>query len=278
MKIKFEDIKTKQGDRSFWAFGFESNHFRFNLHYHPEYELTYISNGKGERMIGDALSQFEEGDLVLLDANLPHTWLGQGFDYQTVVVQFSPKFINSFLQWTEFQKIKNLLAKAKNGLAFPQEATVIQKIKNIVQLTDFEQVISLLEVLNQLADLPCESLSQTKVIQLNTKTESRINTICQYIQENYSQNLDLPQVANLIHLSESAFCKFFKKTTSKTFSEYLNYIRIKAIGNDLKMTDKTIAEIAFANGFESLTYFNRVFKREAGMTPKEFRQMSIKSL
>jgi AraC-like DNA-binding protein len=276
MRIKFEDIKSKQGKRSFLAFGFEASLLSFNLHYHPEYELTYIEQGKGERMIGDTLSRFEAGDLVLLGANVPHTWLGQSFDYQCIVIQFSPIFIESFLQWNEFEKIKNLLEKSKNGLVFQQEFSLIQKIKNITQLTDFQQVISLLEILNQLADLPCESLAPAPLQIFNTKTESRINTVCQFIQEKYTQAIDLEEVAGLIHLSESAFCKFFKKTTGKTLSEYLNFIRINAVCQALQTTDKTIAEIAFATGFESLTYFNRVFKREKGITPKEFRQMGIK--
>ncbi|MCU0445760.1 MAG: AraC family transcriptional regulator [Microscillaceae bacterium] len=273
MKIKFEDIKSKQGNRSFWAFGFKTQHLPFNLHYHPEYELTYIAAGKGERMVGDTLGSFVEGDLVLLGSNLPHTWIGKDADYEAFVIQFAPKFINSFLQWSEFQKIESLLARASGGLFFSAN-DIGEKIKNIIQLADFQQVIELLKILNELAYAPCQSLSLSPFVPLNHKTEARINTVCNYVEDHYKQDIALIELADLVYMSVSAFCKFFKKTTGKTFSEYLNFIRIQAVSRDLQKTDKTIAQIAFANGFESLSYFNRVFKNEKGISPQAFRKLN----
>jgi AraC-like DNA-binding protein len=272
MKAQFEDIKRKQGHRSFMAYSFETEILRFNLHYHPEYELTYITHGKGARMVGDTLSHFSDGDLVLLDSNLPHTWTGEGSLFRAIVIQFSPSFIDSFVQWQEFKGIRAVLDQAKQGLVFQKTPLLIQKIEALVHEEDLQQALSLLAILQMLSKTPSELLSQADSFVLNRKTESRINTVCQFVQEKYTQRIDLQEVANLIHVSESAFCKFFKKTTGKTFSEYLNFVRIHAVCKALRETDKTILEIAFANGFESLTYFNRVFKKEKGMTPKEFRQ------
>lgn len=274
MKIKFEDIKSKQGQRSFMAYAYAIDYFRFNLHYHPEYELTLITQGSGERMIGDTLCHFEAGDLVLLGANLPHTWASQE-NSSAVVIQFSAEFIQAFLSFEEFKDIKILLEKAKNGLAFGRKATILNAIQALPAKENFYQAIGLLEILHQLTQISAQAISANTHFQLNKQAENRINKVCSFIQENYCKKIHLQEIADLIHLSESAFCKFFKKATHKTFSEYVNFIRIQAVCRALLETDKMIVEIAFANGFESLTYFNRIFKKEKGITPKAFRQSSF---
>jgi AraC-like DNA-binding protein len=84
--------------------------------------------------------------------------------------------------------------------------------------------------------------------------------------------LIIHKAAALIHLSPGAFCKFFKRITGKTFSDYVNEVRIANVCNQLMATDKQVAEIAYGNGFETLTYFNRVFLKKKGMRPGEYRK------
>ncbi len=221
-------------------------------------------------MIGDTLHYFEEGDLVLLGANIPHTWVSQE-NSSAIVMQFSQAFIDSFLHLEEFKNIKALLEKAQNGLFFPEKEDIVDLIRALPAQEGVRQVLALLALLHQLSDMPAQGITSQTHFSLNQQTETRINKVCRYIQENHEKPLDLQTLAALIYLSESAFCKFFKKTTGKTFSEYLNFIRIQAVCRALQETDKTILTIAFEKGFESLTYFNRVFKREKGISPKTFR-------
>jgi len=85
--------------------------------------------------------------------------------------------------------------------------------------------------------------------------------------------LTIHKAAAQIHLSPGAFCKFFKRITGKTFSDYVNEVRIANVCNQLMATDKQVAEIAYSNGFETLTYFNRVFLRKKKMRPGSYRKM-----
>lgn len=268
----FEDIKSRQGNRSFVAYAFEADHFPFHLHYHPEFELTLITKGRGERMVGDRLCYFEAGDLVLMGANVPHTWTSRE-QSSAVVIQFSQTFMQAFLSFEEFKDIKNLLKNAQYGLFFPSHLPISSSIQALPAQEGFFQVLKLLEILHHLAHSSFEWITTHRPFVFNQQSEKRINKVCHFIQENYQKPLPLREIAGLIHLSESAFCKFFKKTTGKTFSEYVNFIRVQAVCRALQESDNTIAEIAFASGFESLTYFNRVFKTAKGMTPKTFRKV-----
>jgi AraC-like DNA-binding protein len=276
MKISFEDVRSRQGKQSFAAYAFTVDYFKFNLHYHPEYELTYITAGKGERLISNVWHTFEAGDLVLLGKNIAHTWASQEIS-SAIVVQFSEELLQHFLPLAESKDLATLLEKAQQGLCFETTEPIIQTLQKLLTYNGLKKTLCLLALLDDLAQLACTPITQERQTVFSPKTESRINKICQYIQKNYAQKIDLQKVASLVHLSESAFCKFFKKATQKTFSEYLHFIRIQAVCKALDNTDKTIAEIAYQNGFENIAYFNRVFKHIKNRTPKDYRQRHTKA-
>lgn len=275
MKIKLEKVKEKQGNKSFLAYELFINQMNFDLHYHPEFELTWIEKGNGKRMIGNQLSDFTNGDLALLGSNLPHTWFSKEENFRAIIIQFSPEFIETFLTVKEFQDIQNLLKNAQNGLLFQQERTLATAIQELVSLNDFEKILGLLKILKTLSESNGESLTNQNYFTINQLNEKRINKVCYYIQMHYQEEISLKKMAELLHFSESNFCKFFKKHTGKTFSEYLNCIRIDAVCTDLLHTDLSISEISILNGFENLTYFNRVFKKMKNVTPKEFRKSYV---
>ena len=143
MKIKLEKVKEKQGNKSFLAYELFINQMNFDLHYHPEFELTWIEKGNGKRMIGNQLSDFTNGDLALLGSNLPHTWFSKEENFRAIIIQFSPEFIETFLTVKEFQDIQNLLKNAQNGLLFQQERTLATAIQELVSLNDFEKILGL---------------------------------------------------------------------------------------------------------------------------------------
>jgi AraC-like DNA-binding protein len=277
MKASFEDIQSKKKDQSFLAYSFSTKQFKFKWHYHPEYELTLITSGNGKRFVGDSYQDFTSGDLVLVGTNFPHTWVSEVIDSRlssAVVIQFSWNLVEPLLELPEFQSIKKMLTHANRGLHFPpkQADGLVTKISKLTEKKGVEKISNLLMVLSELAERKAAFLSSAKFEPaIGGKNEKRINTVCEYIQKNSAKKFTLGQIAQLIHLSESAFCKFFKRLTGKTFSDYVNEVRI---GHSCKMlvdTDKPIAAVAWENGFESLTYFNRVFLKKKKMRPKEFR-------
>lgn len=122
------------------------------------------------------------------------------------------------------------------------------------------KITGLINILSALTQVKYTLLASPFFQQLKGEAnERRINTVCQYVHKHTDEEISIAKAASLIHLSGSAFCKFFKRATGKTFSDYVNTVRIGNACHLLTKTDKTIAEIAFACSFESLTYFNRVF-------------------
>lgn len=274
----YENIATKKGSESFFAYRFVVPAFEFKWHYHPEYELTLITKGKGRRLVGDSNEIFSAGDLVLLGPGLPHTWSSdlEKKSVSAVVIQFSDDFIRGFLHLNGFDKIARLLSGASRGTFFSPSKEVISQIELLPALTGVEKVVCLLTILQKLSIQKNTKLSSEYFnAVLNEVTESRINKVCRHIQKNATKIIDLGQTADLIHLSPSAFCKFFKRATGKTFSDYVNDIRIGNICHLLTETDKAISEIAYETGFESLTYFNRIFLKKKRVTPRGFRNKSL---
>lgn len=275
MKAVYEDIASKQGNESFLAYGFTVPAFEFKWHYHPEYELTLITKGNGKRLVGDSYESFETGDLVLLGPDLPHTWSSEAAKYKdasAIVIQFSESFIEKFLQLKEFSPVADLLSASSRGLYFPNAITLFSSIELLPETSGVDKVTSLLGILSKLTTQKCKKLSSEYFNPVKgEETENRINKVCQYIQRRAADDISLEQAAGLIHLSRSAFSKFFKRATGKTFSDYVNDIRIGNACHLLTESDKAINEIAFETGFESLTYFNRVFLKKKGITPREFR-------
>lgn len=278
MKAILEDIKTNQGISSFHAFRYQVPYFQFKWHYHPEFELTYIVKGNGYRIVGNSYEPFNNGDLVLLGSNLPHTWSGKAdgdVNSDAIVIQFSSEFILPFLELNESLLIKNMLDSSLRGINFEPDEQLVTKIIEITETNGVERILKLISILDIL------SKKQIKLIAPNTfhnvvskKSEVRINKVCLFIQNNFQNKIYLKEVADLIYLTESNFCKFFKKATGKTYSDYVNEIRINEASRLLIQSDKTISQISFECGFETLSYFNRVFLNKKGITPSVFRKSS----
>ena len=278
MKPHFEDIASKRGADSYVAYRYATAAFPFLWHYHPEYELTLILEGSGERMVADSHEYFFPGDLVLLGPGLPHTWESKTAS-AAVVVQFSDSFIAPIVQFPECERIRQLLAKSSQGLSFPVtglgKGDLMASIMRLPATKAVARITGLLEVLQALAGSRVAARPLASIYfqpASGKKTEGRIGKVFQYLHRHSGEHVALADVAALINLSESAFCKFFKRTTGKTFSDYVSEIRIGHACRLLAESDDTISEIAFRSGFDSLTYFNRVFLRKKGVRPRELRK------
>jgi AraC-like DNA-binding protein len=278
MKAAFENVETLKGNRAYVAYSFTVPFFPFKWHYHPEYELTLITKGTGKRLVGDSHENFVQGDLVLCGSGLPHTWSSEPFQQENVgavVIQFSETFINGLTQFTECGEIRNLLSASSRGLLFDEtvSAAIAKSIVKLPSQKGVGRITSLLKILQKLSESEHSTLSTEFYTASRSKeTENRINKICQFIQDHATENITVDEVSAMIHLSKSAFCKFFKRTMKTNFSDYVNDIRIANACYQLAETDKPVRGIAMDTGFESLTYFNRIFLRKKGRTPSAFRK------
>lgn len=254
----------------------------FYWHYHPEYELVYVEATNGIRHVGQHISSFIESDLVLIGPNIPHLNFDYGIEteYRQIVVQLKLNFLgDAFRETPEFSLINSLFEKACLGLSFTGQTKkiVAEKLQHMQALPHFEQLLSLLEVFQLLA-------TSNEVLQLNQQDTSirlflddkiRMGSIYKYIHANYDDHPDVNAVASSVHLSTPAFCRYFKKQTRMTFTEFVNQYRITQ-AKTLLFKDVSISETCYEVGFESLSYFNKLFKRLTGENPSSFKKRHIR--
>ena len=252
------------------------NHFYW--HYHPEYELVYVEAFTGIRHVGQHISSFMESDLVLIGPNVPHLNFDYGIetDYHQIVVQLREKFLgDAFRETPEFSKIYELFEKAYLGLSFGEETKQIvsEKLRQMQSLSHFEQLISLLEVFQLLAtSKEITALNeQDTSIKLFLDDKIRMGSVYKYIHANYDKSPDVNAVASSVHLSTAAFCRYFKKQTKMTFTDFVNQYRITQ-AKTLLIKGLTVSEACYEVGFESLSHFNKLFKKLASENPSVFRK------
>ncbi|MCL7762962.1 AraC family transcriptional regulator [Polaribacter sp. Z014] len=263
--------------------------FNVAWHFHEEFELVYVTKSNGMRFVGDSVSPFYPGDLVLVGANLPHLWRSDSFYYnegnpenskrvKTIVTKFTEDFLGiNFFEAPEFQKINKLLKASKYGLFFGEEVSIDlhDLIVSLPSLPKTEQYIKLLEVLYQLSLVKEKDrlvLSSSNMRQSTKESPERIDTVLRYISDNYSSKMNLSDVADVACMTTNSFCRFFKKTTNKSFTQFLNEIRIRNASRILIQQKIPISEVCYSVGFNSITNFNKQFKLLVGSTPKKFRE------
>ena len=282
MKASLENVDSIKGKDAFVAYSFTVPCFEFKWHYHPEFELTYIVEGIGKRIIGDSHESFEAGDLVLIGPGLPHTWSNENLGIrrsEAIVIQFTMEFINRFASLHEGKSIIRLLQDCTRGCFFKNaDPSLIAGIVDLPSKTGLSKVAGLLDILEKLCAENAVALSTSAYSgSRNPENAGRINKVCRYVYENASEEITLGKAAALVSLSKSAFCKFFTRNMKTRFSDYVNEIRIANACLLLSDSDQTVREVASDCGFESLTYFNRVFLKKKGLTPVKFRDSARSS-
>lgn len=275
MKPVFENISFKEQYKSLKIFSIREHFFKSFWHFHPQLELTFIMEGEGIRYVGDSIEPFGAGDLVLLGKNLPHNWASfeNSETARALVIQFPENIITHY---SEFSFFEELFSQAKGGLHFKiPSAKLIHLIRNLEEADNALKLIKFFEILYYLKNQSFRTLSgeEFNVQKLNSR-ETRINKVKNYLNDRLTQPVCLTDVAGYMQMTESYFCRWFKKNTGKTLVNYINKLRVEMVCRELKLTDKTISEIAYANGFENISHFNRVFKNFKEISPRQFRKFS----
>jgi AraC-like DNA-binding protein len=259
-------------------------HFDANWHFHPHYQLFTVLAGTGKRLIGDSIHTFEPGDTVFLGPDVPHLWRSDaiyfdnnsGVQTHGIVLYFQEDFLGKdFLERNEMLAIRQLLADSKRGIEYkgPLREHIRAELSEIKNLEGFQSVLRLLALLNRLAHetggSPIASYGYVNTYKVS-ETE-RMQKVHSYVLQHFAQEIRLGDVASLAGMSEAAFCRYFKARANKTFIDFVNEIRI-GHACKLLLEDKwTIAQIAYDSGFDSLSNFNRNFKKYIGHTPREYK-------
>lgn len=282
MKAAFEPLSPVNGN-SFLVRRFSEKAFSAPYHYHPEFELTLILKGEGKRYVGNNLSPYKEGDLVLLGSNLPHCWKSENIkkakiNASSIVIQFTGDFLGAeFLSKAEMTGIQKLLETSKHGIQFISK--IAAEIKNDLLVLEaetipFRKMIILLEILHKLSSSKQYVLldKQHKPLIYSASEHKKINAVIAYIVEHFREKIILEKAAKIAGMTNTSFCKYFKRQTRKTFIETVVDYRINYAAQQLVTTDKAISEIAYESGFGDVSHFYKTFHSKKKLSPLHYRK------
>jgi AraC-like DNA-binding protein len=260
-------------------------HFDPNWHFHPHYQLFTVVEGTGSRLIGDSIQHFEPGDTVFLGPDVPHLWRSEAVYFEKdstlltrgTVLYFTEDFLgNEFLSKPEMNPIEQLFQESKRGIAYTGKTREIirQELSDLLHSDGFERILKTLRLLNTLAHspdgTPITSLGYTNTFKVS-ETE-RMQKVHNYVWQHFRDEIRLGEAASLAGMSEAAFCRYFRTRANKTFTDFVSEIRISHACKLLVETTDTVSQIAYESGFDTLSNFNRNFKKITQQTPREYRR------
>ena len=271
------------GDKSFF---FDYVHIPCNeqisLHQQKTWELSYIICGKGMRVIGDMIEPFGVGEVIFIPPNIPHYW---SFDesscdnqgkIENITLTFPTDLLDNIKHtFTELSGIIDKIIEQKTAVSFGGDTLL--KIQHLLlemkKENTIERLSSLIKVL-ALASSP-ETVNIVGYPVVEDRKSKNLQKVYMYVMDNFQFPIKLEDIATHINMEKSTFCIFFRKATGKSFFPFLIEYRINVACDMLLKTKKTISEICFASGFRDIPYFNRVFKKQKTLTPKQYREQVI---
>jgi len=266
-----------------------SPHFNPNWHFHPELQISFIVKGKGTRFVGDHVETFEEEDVVLTGPNVPHLWRNDDVYFNQnsklttrgLVIYFNQELVNErLMQKNEFYYINKLIKNSARGIEFYGETK--REIKGLLlkmgNLKGFQRIILLLEILNMLAHSTEYNLLSSPAYTNVVKADDtkKMSLVYEYVITNFKSKIALEDIADMLNMTTTSFCKYFKPRANKTFTKFVNEIRIGHARKLLLEDNLNISEIGYECGFSTLSNFNKQFKSIANMPPHAYRKLFLK--
>lgn len=286
MKPILKLVNTQQQE-AFQIMKVNEPYFFPTWHFHPELEIMSVQEGSGIRFVGNSIERFQKGDLVLHGSNVPHLYRSDKEYYakdtplrsKAVVVYFKENFLgDGFWQVPSIAPIKKLLTLSKRGIRFRGGAR--QDVQRLIQHLDVQEnsigrIIDLLSILQLMAETKEYDLLLNSDFTRNVSQDEceRINRVYQFIIDRYAENPTLDEVSQIANMSSTAFCRYFKSHTNKTYTQFLNDIKVDNVCRLLLDKKLTISQICFEAGFNNFTHFNDQFKRIKGITPKQYQAL-----
>ena len=246
-------------------------------HIHPEYELVFIKNGKGQLHIDSSKTDYSDGVLVFLAGDIPHADFGnrENEDNEEIVIQFNKEFLDEKLKvFPEFSRINTLIRNSRHVLVFKPEIKqkLESKFRIFKTLNDQGKLINLLDILHQLSLETEYQMLRKHNSWENFKRDDiiRLEQVFEYINNKYAQHITVEEIAAQLGLTANSFCRFFKKMTQKRFIGFVNEFRVQKAVELLNESNYTISDVMFKSGYNDASYFTRQFKKHQGMTPTEY--------
>lgn len=271
-------------EQSFGLFCITSPNAGHEWHYHNEYQIIYMKESIGTFFIGNDVFPYNNGTMVFLGKNLPHAFyhdhdfMGDELSVNIPILFFNENCLGErFFKLPEMERVNKFLKMSDRGFRVTgQTRDKIAKILDKVnENKEIERVLNLLEILKILSfsdELQfISAVSQSVDSKVKQHQSERIDKVIRYVYNNFRRRIELAEVAKRVYMTPQAFSTFFKKTTGKTFSGFVNQVRISEVSKLLLTTDRDITSIAFSCGFNNFSNFSRRFREIKNVSPREFR-------
>ncbi|GAA4785287.1 AraC family transcriptional regulator [Olivibacter ginsenosidimutans] len=251
-------------------------------HYHPECEITYIFKGRGILFVGDKMMEYGNDELVMMGPNLPHEWRSRhvmntpDLYSESVSIHFNQFFLgDAFYQLAEVAALKDFLAQSVRGIKISDQAvkaTLKQIFDELLHTDGIPKIYKLLEVLHVMAVCNDRQYlsSNSFVDSIDQSNNHRINQVYAYVMKHFTKAISIADVAAVINMTPTSFCRFFKDRTHKSFIRYLNEIRVGYACRLLLEGQLSISQVAYESGFGNLSNFNKQFRAIKGINPTVF--------
>jgi len=280
LKKFYREIPPLSPQDSFLVFDRVKDTFDFPVHYHPEFEINFILNGKGvKRVVGDNIEEIDTVELVLIGPNLYHGWeLNKctSKKIHEITIQFDNNlFPDSLLSRRIMNPIKEMFNRSIHGILFSKKVAemLTPRLVKLSKLDGMDYFLEITSILFDLANSRNQRLLSTYTVDYATFDDyDKMKLVYEYVQKNFAEKITLEDVSSVASMTSISFNRFIKKRTGKTFVNYINDIRIGYAARWLVEKDMSISEIAFKSGFNNIANFNRSFKAIKNRTPSQYRE------
>jgi len=283
MPASLESIVLEKGS-SFYIGIFQDNLEKSTWHYHNNYEISFITEGSGKRIVADSIEEFHPGDLIFIGKKLPHVWIADkdtsspsGRTLETVFLQFADDVLpNELLFLPEFENVNRAIKLAERGMKIVGETLneVSRIMLQLPYMKHFERMISFYNIMDIIGKSDSVELltSEEYLKKRFTTSSKRIGLIHEYLMNHYKEEIDLDKLAELVSLAKGSLCRLFKAEMGTTIFEYLNKIKVDYACNLLMDEDHSVVDVSFDSGFNNLSHFNKQFKKQTNLTPSDYRK------
>lgn len=260
-------------------------YFTNTHHFHKDYEIVFVKKSSGKRIVGDHVDNFTDGDIVFVGPDLPHAWFNDSAYYgeqhdllaQSVVIYLKRTWLErDVLPLPQTGKLKNMLENSRRGIRFYGETArqISRLVSGIYRAEGFRQVADLFTVLFLMSETKeCELLAGINYLNTHSENETaRLNRVYEYVMRNFPGQIRLEHAADIANMSPNAFCRYFRQQTQKNFSQFVNEIRVGHACRLLAKKDISVTEVCYESGYQSVTNFNKFFRRIMGKSPVEYRK------
>ncbi len=266
------EVESLQADGSVRKIAGEGVHW----HHHAEMELTLFTEGEGTRFVGDHIESFVAGDLVLLGRNLPHYW-HIAAESSGISIQWD--FPQGHPLWSLPEMIGVLAAfrKAEKGIHLRGKTAQMigEQLREMMKAKAPVRLARLMELFATISAMPKRDgktlSSRSFGLSSASRYQAAIGKALRYLIANFREEIRLEILLKLTGMSRPTFARQFKEHAGRTVSEFVNELRLQAACRELLETDRSVLEISLNCGFNQISFFNRVFRREKRCSPREFR-------